>query len=253
MKTLTVALPGREYDILIQRGLLDRAEARAGRRCPGQTNWSWSPTAMWLPLYLNTGSGQPEESRVPGAVYRHPRRGGLQMRRAVGPPVGEDDGLRPHPHRRGRCAGRRRGGGPGGLCRCYHPAGGGLCSDPHHPAGPGGLLGGGKGGHRPERGQKPGRRVLSAQAGADGPGGAGHPAGCRLLRRHGGGHQIRLYLGPGVFQLPDGSSLPAGGDEGDRVRPAHLLRHQAPGGPGGRAGHRPADDPEFRTYGGPRL
>ena len=29
MKTLTVALPGREYDILIERGLL----AQAGERC----------------------------------------------------------------------------------------------------------------------------------------------------------------------------------------------------------------------------
>ena len=34
MKTLTVALPGREYDILIQRGLLDQAGAYCRKSLP---------------------------------------------------------------------------------------------------------------------------------------------------------------------------------------------------------------------------
>ena len=52
MKTLTVSLPGRSYDILIDRGLLGRAGALCRAALPGRDGSSWSPTTGWPPLYL---------------------------------------------------------------------------------------------------------------------------------------------------------------------------------------------------------
>ena len=47
--------------------------------------------------------------------------------------------------------------------------------DFHHPPGTGGLFGRRQGGHRPEGRQEPGRCLLAAQTGAHGPGRAGQP------------------------------------------------------------------------------
>ena len=52
MKTLTVALPGREYDILIQRGLLDRAGERCRETLPRARRLFVATDSHVAPLYL---------------------------------------------------------------------------------------------------------------------------------------------------------------------------------------------------------
>ncbi len=52
MKTLTVALPGREYDILIQRGLLDRAGELCRKALPRADKLVVVTDSNVLPLYL---------------------------------------------------------------------------------------------------------------------------------------------------------------------------------------------------------
>ena len=175
------------------------------------------------------------------------------MRPAAGPSVERLCPIRPHPHRLRGGPGGRRGGGPGGLCRRHHPAGGGPHPNPHHPPGPGGLLGGRQGGHRPARGEEPGRDLLPAPAGAHGPGGAGHPPPRDFCRRHGGGHQVRLHRRPGLFGVFKPEPLPLRHHGKHRTGAVHLLPHQGGGGGGGRAGHRAADDPQLRPHPGPRL
>ena len=54
MKTLTVALPGREYDILIERGLLNRAGEHLRAVLPGLPGFLWSQTAMWARFIWNS-------------------------------------------------------------------------------------------------------------------------------------------------------------------------------------------------------
>ncbi len=53
MKTLTVALPGREYDILIQRGLLDAAGERVRAVCPRARRLFIVTDDNVAPLYLD--------------------------------------------------------------------------------------------------------------------------------------------------------------------------------------------------------
>ncbi len=53
MKKLTVALPGREYDILIQRGLLDAAGERVRAACPGALRVFLVTDGNVAPLYLD--------------------------------------------------------------------------------------------------------------------------------------------------------------------------------------------------------
>lgn len=53
MKTLTVALPGREYDILIQRGLLDRAGQLCRAALPRASRLFVVTDSTVGPLYLN--------------------------------------------------------------------------------------------------------------------------------------------------------------------------------------------------------
>ena len=74
MKTLTVALPGREYEILIQRGLLDRAGELLGR-------WP-EPAACLVGDGLQRGpplpgppEAQPDRGRIPGGL---PHRAGRE-------------------------------------------------------------------------------------------------------------------------------------------------------------------------------
>ena len=51
MKTLTVALPGREYDILIQRGLLSQAGERIGALLPNARKLAVVTDTNVHPLY----------------------------------------------------------------------------------------------------------------------------------------------------------------------------------------------------------
>ena len=166
------------------------------------------------PAVPGSTGAQPCRRRLPDRRLRHPGGGKEQVPRPAGGAVGAHDGLRPHPHRRGGRPRRRRGGGLGGLCRRHRPPGGGLRPDPHHSAGTGGLLRGRQGGRGPEGGEKPRRGLLPAEIGAHGPRRAGHPARRHLCRRHGGGHQVRLHPGPGLFRLPRRPPLPAGGHGG---------------------------------------
>ena len=53
MKTLTVALPGREYDILIERGLLDRAGELCKAVLPRSRRLFVVTDANVGPLYYN--------------------------------------------------------------------------------------------------------------------------------------------------------------------------------------------------------
>ena len=50
MKTLTVALPGREYDIVIERGLLAQAGERVRAVLPKAQSWPSSPTVTRPPF-----------------------------------------------------------------------------------------------------------------------------------------------------------------------------------------------------------
>ena len=53
MKTLTVSLPGREYNILIERGLLSRAGEEIGRACPRAKKLFVVTDSNVGPLYFN--------------------------------------------------------------------------------------------------------------------------------------------------------------------------------------------------------
>ncbi len=160
MKTLTVDLPGRAYDILIQRGLLDQAGARIRAILPRASRLFVVTDTNVLPLY---------HARVRDAL----REAGFQTQ-ACAVPAGEAS----------KSAGQLSdlwermmafGLTPGGLCRRHRPPGGGFHSNPHHPPGPGGLLRGGQSGHRPPGREEPGRGLLAAEAGPHGPGHPGHP------------------------------------------------------------------------------
>ena len=65
----------------------------------------------------------------------------------------------------------------------------------------------------------------------------GPPSPTALLRRHGRGHQIRLYPGPG-FLICWTACADQGGDGAHRGGHLYLLRHQAAGG--GRTSGTPA-------------
>ena len=111
MKTLTVALPGREYDILIERGLLAQAGERCRAALPRAAKLAVVSDSNVVPLY-----GE--------ALLQSLTAAGFEARLFTVP-----------------------AGGPGGLCRSHHPAGGGPGPDPHHFAGPGGFFCGRQGGH----------------------------------------------------------------------------------------------------------
>lgn len=62
MKTLTVALPGREYDILIEAGLLDRAGAHCRAVLPGAGRLAVVTDSNVAPLYLDRVTASLEEA-----------------------------------------------------------------------------------------------------------------------------------------------------------------------------------------------
>ena len=68
MKTLTVALPGREYDILIQRGLLDQAGEHCRRTLPRATRLFIVTDSNVGPIY-----GDRVEEKLAEAGFRTER------------------------------------------------------------------------------------------------------------------------------------------------------------------------------------
>lgn len=175
MEQLTVALPERAYDIIMERGLLQQV----GQQCrevlkPGCRVAVVTDSNVAIQYGL-PGAGVPEPGGLCGQDLPGARRGALQKPGGAHLALGRAVGLRPDPQRRCGRPGGRHGGGPGWVRRRHGAAWGGFHPDPHHPPGTGGLFGRRQGGHRPEGRQEPGRCLLAAQTGAHGPGRAGQP------------------------------------------------------------------------------
>ena len=146
MRTLTVALPGRNYEIQIQRGLLARAGARFRAALPRAERIFLVTDDHVAPLYLDrvqaglTAAGFRTEALVlpAGEETKCPARLAQLWEEMMAFGLTRTDAV--------AALGGRRGGGLGGLRRRHGAPGGGLRPDPHHPPRPGGLLRGGQGG-----------------------------------------------------------------------------------------------------------
>ena len=182
------------------------------------------------PPLRGAGGSLPPEGRLYDEAGGLPGRGEEQEFSGAGAdlrPAFVPRPLHPHPHRPDYRPRRRRHRGYGGVCRRDGAAGGALCPGADHPARPGGLVGRRQGGGRPQTGKKPRRPLLPAETGADRPRHPRHPPRPGLLRRDGGGGQIRPHpqarpLAAFIGSLRPGGPPPLyGGD------PLHLLRLQA--------------------------
>ena len=179
-KTLTVALPGREYQIEIQRGLLDQAGERCRALLPRARKLAVVTDSNVLPLYLERTADSLKRAgfqvlccSVPaGEAAKCPEQLVLLWEKMMAFGMTRTDGV------------AALGGGVVGDLAGFAAAT---------------LLRGGQGGHRPSGRKKSGRGLLAAQGGADRSGLSQHPQRPRLLRRHGRGHQIRLHPGPGFL------------------------------------------------------
>ena len=198
MKTLTVALPGREYNIQIGRGLLTRAGEELRAVLPGASRIFVVTDSHVAPLYLER-----VRASLEGA--------GFQVT-AHTVPAGEGS----------KCPARLaelwEAMMAAGLTRTDAVAalGGGVVGDLAGFAAatilrgvdfvqiPTTLLAQvdssvGEGGRRSGARERIWRGPLAAQAGAHGSGGAGHPAAACVHGGHGGGGQIRLHQGRGLL------------------------------------------------------
>ena len=96
-KTLTVALPGREYQIEIQRGLLDQAGERCRALLPRARKLAVVTDSNVLPLYLERTADSLKRAGFQVLCCSVPAGGG-QVSGTAGPAVGKNDGLRYDTH-----------------------------------------------------------------------------------------------------------------------------------------------------------
>ena len=198
MGTLRVNLNERSYDIVNEAGVLHQCGAYIAPLLRGKRCFVVSDTNV-APLYGDTVLHSLADAGLEATLLTIPAGERSKDAGNAGLALGADGPGWCHPHRHCHCPGWRRGGRFGGLCRRHHAAGRGFYPDSTT------LL---------PRWIPPwavwwlwiwwlvksGRSLLPAQTGADGPGDADHTAGPSLCRRHGGGHQIRLYLGRSIVR-----------------------------------------------------
>ena len=252
MKTLTVTLPGRSYDILIGSGLLHQAGGHLRHALPRAKKLFVVTDSNVAPIYLSALTAGLEGSGFETACRVVPAGEGSKSA-AVLSALWEDMmdfGLT----RTDAVA--ALGGAWWGTWPASPPppsSGEWTSSSSPPPSSPRWTPPWGEGGHRPPAREEPGRGLLAAQGGPHGHRHPGHPGRPHLCRRHGRGRQIRLHLRPELLRLPGRPAQPGRPHGGDRAHPVYLLRPEADGGGGGRAGHRTADAPQLRPHPGPRL